>query len=213
MNSISGQEQEMEPGDRIEQLIKDARDKSLGDRQRKEKEIEDRRMAAMKQIAEAAIRHKISDETLERRIRDASTVRISQTEAYAILAEQGDFSSQIMWWDIRVGERQTLWKGYVIRKRSFRKFIEEGSHTIEVNTRPIVDSDKGWVSECFCDGGKVVAVGISQESIKDSVVASVQALRSAVAPERHEGIRLVFWELFTNPEQFMFQDGLTQEGD
>lgn len=209
MNSIS--EESMEPGTKIESLIQAARDKALGEQRRREQDLDARRIAAMTKIGEAALRYHVSDSVLEKRVTDASTVRISQTEAYAILSAQGDFTSQLMWWDIRAGERsQTLWKGYVLFKRVFFKRLAVGFHVLEVTARSMVAEGGGYVAECCCDNGNVLSVGFSKAGANDAALASLKTFDQALSNESTEGIRLAFMDVLNDPGSFV-SGGLTPE--
>ena len=82
--------------------------------------LKSRRENALARIGDAAKKYlslgnsRESEEVLRRRLEEARDARISLAEAIAALAEQGDFSSRLMWWSIEDKDR-ILWKGYVIK--------------------------------------------------------------------------------------------------
>lgn len=208
MNSISDSD------GKIDRLIKEARDKNVGEAKRREIELEKRREAALRKIASFALQHGIVDTTLELRINEASAVRVSQTEAYAVLAGMGDFTSPIMWWDIKVGP-QSLWKGYVVKRRVFRKRVDVGSHFVEVNVRRVISETENWVAECYCDNGKFVSVGISDKNPEDAAVAALDAMcKETRFRDRFESFVLCFPEIYADPASFVVgtAEELTSEG-
>lgn len=107
----------------VDDLIKDVQyeDSKRQRAIRYEKMLRNRRKVVMETIGNAAKKHLPlgnvvdAEKILHARLLEARDCRVSKAEAIAALAEQGDFTSKLMWWDIRDENDQTLWKGYVLK--------------------------------------------------------------------------------------------------
>lgn len=146
----------------IDEMIATVRDEQVSERQKRERELEERRVGALKRIGEAAAKFldmsvPENEDILRRRLKEAHSVRISHAEAMASLAEQGDLTGELQWWDIREdGEVSgvSLWKGYVVKVRVVRRRADVQGDYLEVNVRR--DVEGGYICELMGNMGTVV---------------------------------------------------------
>lgn len=159
----------------IEEIISDVKSSQISEKQQREKILEIRRSDVLGRIGAAAVanlelgNNENVESLLESRLHEAMSARISHAEAMADLAERGDFSSDLMWWDIKDKE-QTIWKGYVVRERIGRLKIHFRNTYLEISTRRAAGGS--YVAEVYTS--EAITVGLSEET---AVAASREACR------------------------------------
>lgn len=158
----------------IDDMIADVAPKEKDQHWRREQELKKRRAVALRRIGNAAeeifddLGNNVEAEAILReRLRVAQDARISHAEAIADLAERGDVTSKVMWWDILSAEtsvapgevpppRLSLWKGYVKSKRVSYEYGRMNGDIISITVKE--DVLGGYVCELEGDAGTVVGV-------------------------------------------------------
>jgi len=177
--------------ERVEALIANVKQRQFEENREeieKKKELDERRQDAVRRIAKAALTHLNIDtdrdakNCAERRMLEAEKGRLSKAQAFADLAESGDFKSEPWWWNIvedSEGNQVSLWKGYVKYDRIIRKQLRDASDFVDLNIREKVRG--GFVAEVLGNHGTSAAV--SEDSPREAAVKAYGAYQSKATGE------------------------------
>jgi hypothetical protein len=153
----------------VDDLLDGVKRRSQKRKKTQEDEIKERRENAVDRIISAAKEHldssnKVHMKMLASRLslvvggEEEKPVRISLAEAYADLAELGDFSSGLYWWELRDRGAPVDWKGYTFHETRQRR--SAGSLSMEI--REVLAG--GFVCEMTGATGRVCSYDWDVES-------------------------------------------------